>query len=169
MNKNITQDELKQVVSYNSDTGVFTRIKGKGKGAEAGSLNTQRGYVYLRAAGTRYMAHRLAWLYVYGKWPSGDIDHINRDKADNRIANLRDVSKAINQRNLPKRCNNASGVTGVYYNGISWVAQIVLDGTTTYLGSYPTLPAAAAVRKAAEAANDFSASHGKEKEVVPRA
>ena len=157
----ITQAELKEIVHYNKDTGVFTRLKGKGKGEVAGSLNKTRGYVYLRAGGDRYMAHRLAWLYEYGRFPDGDIDHINRDKADNRIANLRVVTKSANQRNLPMKKINTSGITGVYNNSYSWIAQITLDGKVTYLGSYDTKEEATEVRLAAERINDFDKTHGK--------
>ena len=99
----ITQDRLKEEVWYDPLTGIFTRKKGSraGKvGAIAGSL-TSYGYIRVSICSKFYMAHRLAWLYVYGYLPENSIDHINGVRNDNRLANLQEVSRA---------CNNAKSV-----------------------------------------------------------
>ena len=158
----ITQQRLKELVSYCPTTGAFTGKTGKRAGKVAGSINKVKGYVYLRADGHRYMAHRLAWLYMYGEFPDGDIDHINRVKHDNSITNLRVVTKSENQRNRPMNKNNTSGATGVYKNSNKWVAQITLKGVLVVLGSYTTKVEAIAARGAADVANNFNESHGKD-------
>lgn len=156
----LTQAEVKNEVEYDPDTGNFIRLRGKGKGNLAGSINKYKQYVYIRIAGKRYMAHRIAWLYVYGASPDGDIDHINRIKHDNRIANLRVVSKSDNQHNHPKSRSNTSGFTGVYFNKYSWVAQITYKGKVIYLGSFATKEEAINKRKVANEVFEFSATHG---------
>ena len=88
----ITQEELKELLDYNPETGLFTwnvynNIKNK---TTAGTFND--GYIQIKIKQKIYQAHRLAWLYVYGEWPKGQIDHINGIRDDNRIENLRDVT-----------------------------------------------------------------------------
>ena len=161
MKNYITQEQLKEFVSYDPLTGTFIRLKGKGKGLVAGSLNRTKGYIYLRVDGHRYMAHRLAWLYVYGAHPEDVIDHKNGIKDDNKISNLRVVTKSENQRNRVINKNNSSGILGVYKNKNRWVAQITLDGVTKSLGSYTTRNEAAQVRKAADLIYDYYDGHGK--------
>ena len=90
----ITADELRSILHYNPLTGVFTRIRSAHPhrvGVVVGSVS--HGYILIGLLGKRYRAHRLAWLYVYGTWPKHDIDHINRNRSDNRICNLRDVTR----------------------------------------------------------------------------
>ena len=161
MRKLLTQEQVKNEVSYDPLTGLFTRLKGKGAGKQAGSINKYRHYAYIRILGNRYMAHHIAWLYVYGVLPDGDIDHINRQKSDNRISNLRLVTKSDNQHNLPKKKSNTSGITGVYFNKHSWVAQITYKGKVIYLGSFATKQEAADRRKKAEEVLEFDSEHGR--------
>ena len=99
----LTQQQLKEHLSYDYATGVFINLRNKpgrggGIGSVAGNSNVN-GYVYIKVMGKRYMAHRLAWLYHYGEWPVNEIDHINNIKDDNRICNLRDVTHSENQQN----------------------------------------------------------------------
>lgn len=95
---------VRRLLSYNKGTGVFRwRVANSGRvrvGDVAGSVNSS-GYVQIRIFGTKYKAHRLAWLHTYGEWPMMVIDHINRCRSDNRIANLRDVTVGENRRNAP--------------------------------------------------------------------
>ena len=117
-NKMLTQAELKEVLEYDPETGIFrwkaprcTRIK---VGDLAGTL-TWRGYVRIQLDGKRHQAHRLAWLYVYGEMPTKQIDHINGNCNDNRIINLRDVSNQINSQNRKVRRNKTNSLPlGVY-------------------------------------------------------
>jgi hypothetical protein len=114
----LTQKRLKQVLQYNPSMGVFTRIASKRidrLGKEPGSLNT-KGHVQIRIDGVLYVAHRLAWLYVNGRFPDNQIDHINGDKTDNRIVNLREATNKQNQENVPLQVNNTSGYRGVSFD-----------------------------------------------------
>ena len=112
----ITQKELKDLLHYDPETGVFTWLKsGKGRKANGETRGLTNGYFTIRINWRQYKAHRLAWLYVYGVWPKGQIDHINHNTTDNRIANLREVTNQENHRNMSLSKNNTSGVTGVYW------------------------------------------------------
>lgn len=115
----ITADELREKLVYIPETGEFFR-NWKTPNRNTGSLGckTSRGYLEIGVSGTRYLAHRLAWLYVHGTWPVEFIDHINRVKTDNRIANLRDVSHYENMQNVP----HPKGYVGIFRDG--WRAQI---------------------------------------------
>lgn len=94
----ITQSELKEWLSYDEQSGQFLWKKGRGhNGNVAGSI--KRGYVVIVLLGKAYQAHRLAWLYVHGVFPSMAIDHINRKKSDNRMGNLREATSSMNTNN----------------------------------------------------------------------
>lgn len=121
---------------------MFTRLKGKGAGTTINGINKHKQYQYIRVLGTRYMAHRLAWLYVYAKWPTSDIDHINRVKHDNRIINLREVTKSENQYNRGLSTNSSTGAKGVYKTKYGYIAQITINSKPMYLGTYTTISAA---------------------------
>ena len=100
----LTQHTLKEHLSYNPETGVFTNNKNKpgrggGVGSVAGNTTNKKNYVIIKLLGRKYYAHRLAWLFYYGEWPQNEIDHINNNKLDNRIINLRDVTHWENQQN----------------------------------------------------------------------
>lgn len=111
-----------------------------------------------------YLAHRVIWKLVHGSDPKGDIDHINGDPSDNRIANLRDVPHRRNIQNSARAKNNASGRTGVFWHTRDqrWQACIKIKGQNTYIGSFRDIADAIAARKAAEAANGFHENHGRE-------
>lgn len=160
----ITQAELKELLHFCPDTGIFTnksdRYLGK-KGEVAGSVNN-RGYLKISLNGDGYLSHRLAWLYVYGVWPN-EIDHINGVKTDNRIENLRNVTRTENQQNAKRRADNKSGFTGVCWDKASsrWVVQIRADGKQIRVGSYPSKIAAVFARKNAEVKYGFHKNHGR--------
>lgn len=142
----ITHDRLKSLLTYDPGTGVFMRT-----GKRSGCAH-HTGYRYVGIDGKRIIEHRLAWFYVYGVWPTADLDHINRNRADNRIANLREADRATNCQNQPIRRSNRSGVTGVYFHKVSgkWAASINVNKRQIHLGVYNTMEEAAAVRKEAE-------------------
>lgn len=130
-----------EALAYNSETGQLTWKATRGPLAQAGAVAgrvTKGGYRHLTFDGKRYFAHRMAWLIVHGCLPSGDIDHINGVRDDNRIANLRDVSRAVNMQNQRNaRSNNySSGLLGVTWNRGRWTSQIQVDGKSRNLGRF---------------------------------
>ena len=90
----LNQTYLHKAFNYDSETGLFTKATGKNIGKGVGSKNN--GYIFIKIKGSNYSAHRLAWLYVYGVWPTYHLDHINRLRDDNRINNLRDIPQHLN-------------------------------------------------------------------------
>lgn len=139
---NIPHAELISAVSYDPETGVFRRRYAVNRrfyaGQEIGSLGSG-GYTVVWIRGQRLLAHRLAWFYVYGKWPVNTIDHINGDKRDNRILNLRDVLHAENMQNMRKRHkDNKSGFQGVIRKNGRYRAAIGTFGKTKQIGMFDT-------------------------------
>jgi len=142
-----------QGLNYNSDSGEFTwieRRKGVVLGKQAGTNNHD--YITITYNYTPYLAHRLAWFFVYGVWPKDMIDHINRVKSDNRIENLREADNQINQRNAKVSSRNTSGRRGVYWHKsrFRWYASIRVDNIQLHLGSFGCFTAAMFARKIAE-------------------
>lgn len=139
----ITQNRLKEVLDYNSDTGVFVRkLKQTGvkQGKVSGSLTNEK-YKVTSIDRKTYKCHRLAWLYMTGEFPNGQIDHINGNRSDNRFCNLRDVSKQQNIQNqrTAQRSNKSTGVLGTFKNGKKFAARISHGNIKKYLGTYPTI------------------------------
>lgn len=135
-----TVEQLRATLSINSDTGEVLRKtdnkRGWRIGDVAGNVN-HAGYRQIQVLGARYAAHRLVWYYFKGEWPSNDIDHINGDRDDNRLENLRDVTGQANRQNLRNPVSgNKSGFLGVSKNGKKWRAHIKTAGKTTYLGTF---------------------------------
>ena len=140
----VTKEEalkMAEVLDYNPETGVFTwkvRRGSKGAGTTATYKNT-KGYVGICIDRKHMKAHRVAWLMVHGELPNGEIDHINGIKDDNRLCNLRLVSKSINQQNQRKaRSDSTSGLLGVswYSAGNKWKADIRVGGKKKHLGYF---------------------------------
>jgi hypothetical protein len=156
----LTADCVRSILDYDPETGIFRwkwreglRKSDNTRRAEkvAGSL-TSNGYIALRINRQDYQAHRLVWLYVHGVWPADQIDHINGDRADNRIANLREATNQENARNADLRKTNSTGVVGVYWDKRhqKYYAGIIVNDKSIYLGLFSTLEEAAIVRAAAE-------------------
>jgi hypothetical protein len=150
----IWPEEVRSVLDYNADTGEFrwkVRVNLQRAGERADAKHSE-GYRQLALFGRRFLAHRLAWFYVHGVWPGAEIDHINWDRADNRIANLRAATRSQNGINNPLRKNNTSGITGVGWcpKRLRWTAQIAINRTCIPLGRYINKADAVAARKRAE-------------------
>lgn len=141
-NVTISQSYLKSILNYDPETGKFiwkyrfdvtkdwnTKYAGK----EAGCIN-KLGYNAISINNKRYLAHRLAWLYLYGKWPPVLVDHKNgySTKSDNELINLREATKSQNAMNSKVRSDNTSGTKGVYFHRKTnkWYAQITVDSKT---------------------------------------
>jgi len=165
-NSTLTQERLKEILNYNSDTGEFTWLiyanrNGAHIGDKAGCIS-HYGYIIIGIKNRDYRAHRLAWLYIYGEWPKDQIDHINGVRFDNRINNLRSVTNAINGKNQRIRDCNTSGVCGVYWDKSrkKWAAEIIVNHKKIYLGRYHNIKDAAIARKNGEAKYGFHQNHG---------
>ena len=143
----LTQERLKELFDYDPETGNFVRLIGRsGPNARVGDIagcDNGQGYIRIYVDGKPFKAHRLAWLYVHGHMPK-EIDHANRDRSDNRIGNLRDVSRSQNRMNSGAYRNNTSGLTGVswYPQTKKWKAQIQRQGKKKALGYFESKEAA---------------------------
>jgi len=137
----LTAEKLREFLHYDEATGVFTWAASRG-GRRAGMVaghQDKRGYITIRVNDRLYLAHRMAWLWATEEWPTGEIDHRNSKRSDNRFDNLRDVNHAINQQNLktPQR-NNNSGFLGVSKKRDKWRARIQSGDRQVSLGSFKT-------------------------------
>ncbi len=168
--KTISQKQLKEVLEYNPNTGVFIWKKrisiritvGKVAGVIAKKGSYER--ILIGVYGHRYKAHHLAWLYMYGSFPTDLIDHINHDATDNRIVNLRETTHKNNLRNQRVRESNTSGCMGVQKRVLktktSWRVGIMVDGKNINLGSFGTFDEAVKARKEGVIKYGFHPNHG---------
>lgn len=130
----ITQEQLKARLRYEPETGKFFS-----KGRVVGCINKD-GYVQIHAFGRTWLAHRLAWLYVYGEFPRQEIDHIDQVKTNNQISNLRDVSRQENARNILRpKSHNKLCILGISKYGNRYTAQIGHQGRKIKLGYFANL------------------------------
>lgn len=134
--------KLSEQLSYNPNTGLFVWKVAKQKvkaGSIAGSWR-KVGYVGILFEGKAYLAHRLAWLFMYGEFPPEMVDHINGDKSDNRIDNLRAATRSQNNRNSKVSRLSRHGIKGARWDakGKRWVASAAHLGNRKYLGSFKT-------------------------------
>jgi len=162
MNNDLTQAELNAVITYDGDTGVmYNRVQRSGsakKGAVAGALDKSKGYWMIGLNGKHYNRSRLAWLYTYGYFPEHFIDHRNRIRTDDRIANLREVTQQCNLRNAGVYANSKTRVTGVNpesQNPDIFKAVIEVNGKAYYIGQSKDFVDACALRFAAEQCLDW--------------
>ena len=141
--KELTAERVRELLNYDPETGIFTWRVSRG-GVVAGAIagaNNGKGYLRIVIDNRKYRAHRLAWLMTFGEWPDDQIDHMDGDKLNNRIVNLRECSNSKNHQNLGGAySNNAIGVLGVYYfkKSKKWRAQITHDKKQHHLGSFET-------------------------------
>lgn len=171
---------LRSLIDYNPETGALTwreraegwflksseckRWNARYAGGPAFTATLTGGYLGGRILGSSAIsAHRLAWAWVYGEWPDAEIDHINGDKADNRISNLRLVTKVTNGQNCARSRRNTSGRTGVFWHVRMqrWQSSIMVEGRLIHLGTFTDKGDAIAAREAAERKYGFHENHGR--------
>lgn len=176
-----TQARLRELFNYDPELGLliwkrrpatdfrnipqFYSFNARFSGKPAGHIEAQ-GYRIIVCDGVAHKAHKLVWLFVIGEWvqyPIFEIDHLNGDRSDNRIQNLRKVTKSDNQRNSSLRVNNASGVNGVNWvtSKRRWLARIWDGDIHRYLGAFKNLEDARQARIRAEREIGYHEGHGK--------
>lgn len=143
MNSKATQERVKAVLRYAPDTGEFHWLASMGgrarAGDRAGVVNKKNLRRYIMVDQVRYLAYRLAWLYMTGKWPTGVIDHINGDQSDDRFVNLRDATMSMNAQNMRKpSAKNKTGYLGVSKSRSKYMAAIYYAGKSRNLGRFDT-------------------------------
>jgi len=160
----ISQKQLKEILHYNPIEGSFVWRKSIGSakaGNKAGYIH-HMGYHYIGIKGEAHSLHRLAWIYSNGSIPEGkEIDHLNGNKSDNRLANLRTASRSMNCKNSRMYKSNASGLTGVALADGAYTARIQTNGKAIHLGRYDNIFDAACARRSAELRYNFSGRHGR--------
>jgi hypothetical protein len=136
----VSESRLREVLSYCPTTGHFMWLKRLSKNVPAGRTAGAvcQGYLRIKVDGKLFAAHRLAWLFVYGVWPAQELDHIDCDRANNRIANLRLASSSQNKANTAPKRTNTSGYKGVRFHSQRrrWNARITVAGQQVSLGMF---------------------------------
>lgn len=156
--------EILELLSYDPETGILKWLKFRGgptaKSGSVAGYKRKDGYNQVRVKMKMFKTHRLIWFYVHGEWPSGEIDHINGIKDDNRLCNLREATRGQNVRNIGRRKSNTTGFIGVTKNtrGGKWSARISFNGNLYNIGSFetPELAHAAYCEKAKELHGEFA-------------
>lgn len=139
MNTELTQERLKSLLRYDPDTGNFKWIVHHGGNATIGRIAGTVaicGRIYIKIDDKSYQAHRLAFLFMNGEFPSDQIDHIDRDPTNNKWVNLRTCSRAENGQNRVANKTNRSGLLGVSHHGNAWCAEIKVNKKRIYLGRF---------------------------------
>lgn len=161
----ITYTKAVELFDCNPTAGVLKwTLAGprKVRGKLAGCVNGN-GYMLIQINNRKYCVHRIVWLIVHGKWPKGEIDHINGNRADNRLVNLREVTRQENCQNAALCSNNTSGVAGVHWHkrNKKWVARLRIGGKRINLGHYSDWWHAVCARKDAEFDHGYHLNHGR--------
>lgn len=164
--------ELMNVLNYSSETGNFTwkklhKFTSKAKVGGIAGVKTWMGTIHIKVGGKVYQAHRLAWLYIYGEFPKGILDHKNNIRSDNRISNLREATLAQNCHNKKATKRSKSGVKGCFWDekNLKWKVSITMDGKYHHVGRFDNIFAAAAAYD--KAARSLQGEFAKENNLVP--
>jgi hypothetical protein len=149
----VAHEELLDMLEYYPRTGDFLWREHRSNRCSVGDAagwTTRSGHIRIKIYGRSYLAHRLAWFYVKGVWPSL-LDHINQNPADNRIVNLREASRRLNRLNSKINSNNKSGYAGVCWHAAThkWRVCVNVDKKQKHIGVFVKLEDAVAARKAA--------------------
>jgi hypothetical protein len=157
----LTQARLKQILSYQPESGIFRwkqKVARRVRVGDRAGNSHHSGYVFISIGGRLYAAHRLAWFYVYGEWPKGDVDHKNTIRSHNWIDNLRLATRSQNVANGRLRAINTVGLKGVSRNQTKWMARIRKDDQLIFIGNFdsPEEAHAAYVAKAEELFGEFA-------------
>lgn len=175
-NENLSPEIVKQLLRYDPETGLLfwrhredeffptTRAafawNSKYANKQAFTCLGAGGYYKGGILGHIFQAHRVIWALVHGEWPDNEIDHLNHERGDNRIVNLRAVTRRQNQLNHKLHSNSWTGVHGVDLRKGKWRASIRIYGDNKFLGSFATKKDAVKARKRAEKRNGFHPNHG---------
>lgn len=171
--RDITKEDFEERLSYNPETGILTWIaKGNSKkvviGSRAGSISPY-GHRVLNWCGYLIPEHHVIWVMYYGVWPSQYIDHINHNEQDNRLVNLREVSKSENNRNQSKRSDNSTGFTGIWINKKNsrkkFMSEVHFEGKRIHQKSHYSLEDAIAERAEVLKEYGFHPNHGIDKPI----
>jgi hypothetical protein len=152
---------IRSTFTYNPENGALTRLKSYHKRYISETFGTAngKGYMLVRIGKKKYNVHRLAWILHHGYNPD-EVDHINHDKKDNRICNLREVSRLEQMKNRALGVNNTSGRIGVSMEKGRWKAHIGINRKRIHLGFFDTFDEACAARDSAEKVYSFHINHG---------
>ena len=153
--ENASVERVRELLDYNPDTGVlrWKMSRGQARAGDVAGCITNKGYRYVAIDGKFYRSARLAWLLSYGVWPTREVDHMDRDRSNDALVNLRLASSEQNKWNSSLRYDNKSGCRGVHHvvsRGV-WRAQIVVNYKTINLGEFRDKEHAAAARRIAAA------------------
>lgn len=160
----LTAERLRELLHYDPETGFFTwtQDNGRHRAGERAEHKTAQDYRGITIDGTSYLAHRLAWLYALGDWPSLDVDHRDGNRANNSFLNLREASDSENAQNRAIRSDNSSGFPGVSWHkrAQAWQSKIGINGRRMFLGIFETPEeASAAYLLAKERHHSFQPFH----------
>lgn len=149
MTQALDQKFLRKQLQYDPVTGVFTRLTGFRRGRVAGGKSPSNGHWTISVGNKRYLASRLAWLWMTGRFPANEIDHINRNPLDNRFCNLREATNRQNQLNRTRRPR--TGSRNIYPHARHFRVVLFKEGKPLLFGTYKTLAEAETVRDKAVA------------------
>ena len=161
----LTQEQLMGMFDYDSGKGLLLRrcfSSGLFTGRKAVGSPGKSGYRYVEILGVTYLEHRLIWIYLKGTCPVDQLDHINKNRCDNRIENLRETDNSGNQRNTRLRKSNKTGIMGVHARSDNnkWSVRINHSGRRYSLGSFSDFFEACCARKSAELRFGYDINHG---------
>jgi len=161
----LSKTELRDLLRYDHKTGMFWRKSRTSNRIDmnkpAGYVCKSGGYVHIHLKGTSYLAHRLVFLYVYGTWPREEVDHIDGDRSNNTLQNLREVTGTENHKNMKGKPGCVLGVRWMKGRN-KWRARITHKGVETHLGMFSSYEEAVLVREAAQVEFGFHKNHGRD-------